>query len=629
MSKRKAQNAKLFYRIISFFLLFFFLLPIRVWAQGENVRVKYEAEYFLGTKGDARVVFKIKMKNLRSDVYVKKFTLAFPSSFEIDNLEAYGNGDIKLEPKVEEKGDRIVIAVELKNPSIGKGTENNIRLEFLQKKLIRIEGNIWEIILPTVERKGEEVEGYSVKVILPEGGKKKLSLAKPKPDLIQGRTIFWNDVKSKVLYAVFGSPQYYKLDLKYAVENPKLVPVFTYIAFPPETLYQKILIDSISPKPSEVKIDEDGNYLGKYFLKPKERLEVRFKGYAEVFSKPREEFYPVLRKRIEKQRPYLLRETKYWQLGDSVISVSKRNLSSREKARIIFNFVVNKLSYDFNKVSQRKILRLGATKALENPQSAVCTEFTDLFIALARENGILAREVQGFGYSQDRRFRPLSLITDVLHAWPEYYDEERKVWVPVDPTWQDTSGIDYFSSLDFNHIAFVIHGKSDIYPLPAGAYKIEDRKDVSILPVSFIPKEKVVLTASLKTDGILGSNYILQGQKEKLVLTFENKGNSFILGKKINIFTSNLDVEKKELNLDFLAPYQKKQFIFAVKGDKVGEGRLGVEIEGREILSKSIQVKPTWYKYFIFVAQNWLFLSFIFLIILFPLFLFFKAKKVE
>jgi transglutaminase-like putative cysteine protease len=56
----------------------------------------------------------------------------------------------------------------------------------------------------------------------------------------------------------------------------------------------------------------------------------------------------------------------------------------------------------------------------------VCLEFTDLFIAIARAAGIPAREIDGFGYTQNAINRPISIDEDILHAWPEYYDTAKK-----------------------------------------------------------------------------------------------------------------------------------------------------------------------------------------------------------
>ncbi|PIP14879.1 hypothetical protein COX47_02840, partial [Candidatus Roizmanbacteria bacterium CG23_combo_of_CG06-09_8_20_14_all_35_49] len=77
-----------------------------------------------------------------------------------------------------------------------------------------------------------------------------------------------------------------------------------------------------------------------------------------------------------------------------------------------------------------------------------------------------------------------------LHAWPEYYDSKSELWKPIDPTWENTSGIDYLSSFDLNHIVFVIHGKKPDYPLPAGMYKIDNSQDISIKPAASYPEEK-------------------------------------------------------------------------------------------------------------------------------------------
>ena len=92
-------------------------------------------------------------------------------------------------------------------------------------------------------------------------------------------------------------------------------------------------------------------------------------------------------------------------------------------------------------------------------------EFTDLFITIARSAGIPAREVNGFAYTENPDIQPLSLVNDVLHAWPEYYDSEKGVWIPVDPTWGSTTGgVDYFSKLDLRHFTFVVHGKDSTKP---------------------------------------------------------------------------------------------------------------------------------------------------------------------
>jgi len=59
---------------------------------------------------------------------------------------------------------------------------------------------------------------------------------------------------------------------------------------------------------------------------------------------------------------------------------------------------------------------------LDNTTNAVCLEYTDLFVTLARAAGIPSRSIEGFAYTKNSRLRPLSLVDDVLHAWVQYYD---------------------------------------------------------------------------------------------------------------------------------------------------------------------------------------------------------------
>ena len=126
--------------------------------------------------------------------------------------------------------------------------------------------------------------------------------------------------------------------------------------------------------------------------------------------------------------------------------------------------------------------------AVNFPNSSLCTEFTDLFVTLARHKNIPAREIEGFAYSNNSKIKPINQNSDVLHAWPEYYDSARQQWIQVDPTWEKTTnGIDYFNDLDLNHLTFVIHGFQSDFPLPPGSYK-KNSTDKSVF-VDFATEE--------------------------------------------------------------------------------------------------------------------------------------------
>jgi len=341
----------------------------------------------------------------------------------------------------------------------------------------------------------------------------------------------------------FGTRQTYALDLKYHLKNPNLFPIKTEIALPPQTNYQDVLIDSIIPNPDNVKIDQDGNWLAEYTLSPSQVLNISLIGEVNEMLNGRQEVLTSVG-----QANYV-KSQKYWETNAANIKEKAKSLLTPEE---IYQFVVGTLNYDFSRASSKKP-RLGGSAVLNNPTSAVCLEFTDLFITLARANGIPAREVDGFAFTNNSQTRPLSLSEDILHAWPEYYDSEKGAWVMVDPTWGNTTGgVDYFNTFDFDHIAFAIHGISSDYPIPAGGYKIDDtnnQKDVNVtLTKDFRPKQEFNVEVSSKTS-------LLPFLKNKGEITISNNGNSIINASNMKIESADLSLETNTLTVPAIPPF--------------------------------------------------------------------------
>lgn len=598
------------------FLFFFSFLPTSsVFAEEKFYTTQFQAEYFPNIFGESDVYLKIKITHHRSDVYVKEFNLIFSKNFVLSDIQAKDEeGEIPVILEKSEEGD-FKVKLSLLRPKIGKGSENNLFLFYKQKNLFKSAGNIWEIIIPVI--RDHPHSEFSAIFNLPEVTQKKLSIAKPKPDYISGKKIFWNNVKTKTIYAIFGESQFYETELNYHLLNPKSYPVYIDVAFPPETLYQKVYLQSISPLPSKVFIDEDGNYLGRYFLKPKEKKIINFLGTIEVLSTPQEEMLEYIKNKIEIQKKYLLTTPSFWQLDSS--SFSHPEIKNLKTIEDIYRYVVNKLTYNYQKVSIKN-QRVGANQVIKNPKEAVCMEFTDLFIGLAREKGIFAREINGYAYSFDSSFRPLSLVSDLLHSWPEYFDPDKKIWIPVDPTWEKTSGIDYFYSLDLNHIAFVIHGKDPIYPLAAGMYKIEDSKDVEVKVAEYIPKitKKIGIKERFSSNLLIGKNY-------KQSISFINQGNVFIKNENLWWQSQGIEIEPSKIKIDYLAPYQEINYQFNLKAKDIKrfpyQGKIVLYFEEKPIWEKKIKIVSSFSYFF---KNLVFFISGLFLVIF--LFKFLKKK---
>jgi len=608
MQKLKSK-LKSFLNTFNFLLVFltfaFLLLPFSGVLAAES-KTDYQVEYNLSQSQDSlssQVDFRIRITNLRSDIYVNKFAISFPNTFSITNLKTSDDNGF-ITPKIIIDENKTKIELEFSNPAVGKDSINTFFLNFDQANLFKINGKVWEVILPVIENTGSE--SYQVTVNLPEATSKKISIAKPKPDLVSENKIIWNNPKTKTIYAVFGDSQVYQTELTYNLKNEQIYPIMTEIAFPPDTVFQKTFIQSISPTPESVYQDEDGNYLGKYFLKPLENKTITYKSFIQIYAQSRDEVAPVVRGAINQQKNYLLTAKKYWQISQ----IDKiKNLTQPKE---IYDFVTNTLQYNYKKLnSQNK--RLGADLVLSNTDQAVCMEFTDLFITIAREKGIYSREIQGYGFSLDPKLQPLSLSSDILHAWPEYYDLKVENWIAVDPTWGNTSGIDYFSSFDLNHIAFVIHGKNSDYPMPAGMYKTENSRDVSIKPVVTDPVEK----KEIVIEGIDFPTTISDEKTYQGKFIIKNNGNSYLWQVPIEVKAKNITITKGKLIIPVLAPLEKKSINFdysSSEKNKRVQGILMINVLQKQLLEQKINIIPFIYTLIIKIFAILLGLSILFLV---------------
>lgn len=436
----------------------------------ELYKISNDSNYIITEDGQAHVLFQVVLTNTTSQNYPTSYKVKVGFS-SIDNVSAF-DPDGAIKPKITKMDDGQTIELVFNKKVVGKDKKLPFSLSFNTSDVAKKQGNIWEINIPPISHQSD-FEDYNVRVKVPS------SFGLPgyiKPDIYSADLLFTKENLGKSgISLAFGDKQYYNYKLTYHLKNKYLFPTQSEIALPPTTNYQKIIIDDISPKPINVREDMDGNWLAQYLLVPGKKIDVVVKGRAEVSLEPQKEELSL------EKKAFYLEKKPYWELNQKMIDEAVK-LKTPEA---IYNYVVNNLTYDLSRVSG-DVDRAGAKEVFLNKSSAVCLEFTDLFVALSRAAGIPAREIDGFAYTQNQKQRPLSNVKDILHAWPEYYDEKEHAWIMVDPTWGNTtSGIDYFHTLDFDHLAFVIKGINSQYPIPAGGYKIKGSENIKDVEVSF------------------------------------------------------------------------------------------------------------------------------------------------
>lgn len=546
---------------IATFFFFGVLFAPKVLAENEFI-ISYDVHYDVNDSGITKITQQISLKNQTNKYYASEYRLAVRNK-EIKNVVAKdGIGELPVTVNKSDVGYEIHVTFNEKIVGSGKVLRWNLSYEL--PDAAKHNGSIWEVAIPGIVQ-SETIGNYSITLVVPRSFGDP-SFLSPQPSKIDGaddtyQYRFDQEIVTKSgVSAIFGNVQRFSFSLTYHLANPNLVPVYSEIALPPDTAYQNVIYTDVTPHPRDVRVDEDGNYIAKYELARGQKMDVKASGVFEIKQVSKRVVVPLTdvarRKYLEPQR--------YWEVTNPLVLEKAKELNN---PRSIYQFVTQYLTYDQDRLNGNKIERLGAVTSLSRPNNAVCMEYTDLFIALARAAGVPAREVNGFAYTSDARFRPVSLKNnaDILHSWPEYWSEEDG-WVPVDPTWGSTTGgVNYFDQMDFNHIAFAIHGYSSTMPYPAGAYKYDSNQGPDIT-VQFA-KDKPLGESHIEISLAIAQNLTsgLEGSGKVIV---RNSGNIATSAGTIELKSSGIKILGPESVLVGIVPaYANREIEFVIKSD--------------------------------------------------------------
>jgi transglutaminase-like putative cysteine protease len=485
MLYKKEAIIVLLFSIIPFFGSAFVFNKIAY--SGNDFSFEIESKYSLVSENHLEVFFVSTITNLNQEVVLSQQSIE--TGFE-DIYDVTANSDNKqLKPEISSTAG--VINVTYPNPIVGKGITYKVAINYKTTYGLRKKGSVLEISIPKVTR-SNDIQGYTVTILSPKifgipsfsSPSKYILTENEKYNLF----LFPSDtVFDTGINMYFGDFQNYSFEIYYEIVNDSLIKKSMGVPLPPTIQnYQQSFIKKITPSPESIKIDNDGNYLAYYSVQPNGKITVLATGFATVKGY---KFNSSLSKRIDELptnvKVEFTKSLPFWDSENAKIKETAQkyfnaNLTTYQNAEALYKFVINTLDYDTNNKNRN---RLGAIKALESRGPAVCVEYSDLLIALYRSVGIPSREVQGFAYSEDLSAKPVSLIfdkeLDLLHSWVQFYDSSFG-WVSVDPTWGDTSGLDYFNNMDLNHLSFVIKGESSTSPLPPGFYKDKENNSKQI-----------------------------------------------------------------------------------------------------------------------------------------------------
>ncbi len=577
-------TSTMFKKLLALFLCtFYFILCTSVaHAEGE-FKTDIDVSYKVQGSGITTVTNNITLENLFTNLYATAYTLVLDNIKPTNLVASEGGKNLPFDIKTEGSKTNIIIA--FPDSLVGKGSKRIFSVSYDDPTIAQRTGEVWEISIPRLSS-DSTFSSYKLSFFVPNSFGDEAYIS-PNPekretkDGFKAYTFNKESVSKTGVMAGFGQFQVFSFNLIYHLENPLVKSAVIEIALPPDTSLQKVYFSKLEPKPNNIRVDEDGNWLATFILSPRQRVDIKAEGSVQIFAGSRS--FSVS---SEHTLASNILPTDFWQSSDPVIlQLAQKYKTPKE----IYDFVVGFLSYDFERVKPNAV-RLGALEAIKNPKTAICMEFTDLFIAIARAAKIPAREINGFAYTENPKIQPLSLVSDILHSWPEYWDSNKKTWFSIDPTWASTTGgIDYFNKLDLRHFAFVIHGADSQKPYPPGSYKLgpNPQKDVFVnfgqLPIERSPKITIVSEVEK----------LIPFMPQKILVTITNTGVSASYNLTPQIFFDNKLVESK--NIQVLPPYGNFSFSLKIPFSFLGRNtpnivRITASDEKLEIQGAKVEV---------------------------------------
>ncbi len=588
-------------------VLFFCIVPsVKASNNVQPFSLSGNFTYELTSNGSVKVREEIVIRNVTTETYAPSFSFD-TDGFTPTDITVYESG---LAAKVIQKDEHTYEAT-FKRPALGLGANKKVTILFTDESLVTKHGKVVEIKIPRVKNASQftslktvlrvSLDDAQTFHIFPQTtGVKNGSFMEYSLDL--------SKTSESPVTAYLGDVAAFDFTLNYPFINTSYFPREVTFAIPPDTATQKVYLEQFSDMPESLTYDSDGNWIGKLTLKAKEQKTFTVSGTIFVFASAQDDFPAINQEAIKLNTS----PQKYWESNDPQIHELAQRLKTPQA---IYDYVVHNLSYDYTKTA-RPQERLGAKLSLSKKTEAICMEFTDLFIAIARAAGIPAREVNGFAISEDS-MRPRALGGDVLHSWPEYYDTVSGQWIQVDPTWGNTTGgVDYFSHFDLNHITFVIHGASSTLPQTPGTYETTDpNSDLIHIEPSAKGVESETTTPTIAVSPVGFSLW-----SQTYTVTVENSSGHALYNIPVSVQADNTNIVTK--NIPSILPYSKSSFSI-----NLYPGFFGSKLPARlqiESLKETIEIPVS--KTAILIAHLFVLMM---PIVLLPIMIYFIAKHAK
>lgn len=384
------------------------------------------------------------------------------------------------------------------------------------------------------------------------------------------------------LSIVFGEKLLYKFDINKVFSNTLKDDNQTFeIYVPSDTPTQTIIWEEISPTPTSSLKDEDGNYIFKYIIKPKETANCKISGYI-LKTQDLET--------TEETSSFLTQKTGYWSITNNtefrrintflerkglVLPPNFEDVEMLEDSqkdlfyKYIYQYVIERLNYNEEiPLGIESSSRIGAQTLIEAPNNASNVDYSDFYITLLRSYNVPSRLVVGYvsnitGYTSDGFY----------HHWVEYLDTNQNRWVTADPFLEEYFNKNLYGSPFLDHITIIRRGKSAVAP------KISFFQDTDFIVKTETTKD---IQPQFSIDALFAiENFSITKPYAKGLLKLKNEGNIALN----NIIISKSNIENlikytdpiKNMQSDILLPNQENFLQFNIPHDKINSTNIFVE----------------------------------------------------
>ncbi len=503
--------------------------------EAKDLELTYNNEYFLENTDSIRVINTHVIKNNSEDTILRKentevFVITHLKSnldtlkSSVDTIKVTAEGKT-LPFEIEYQGDYAFVKVEYPRKVLNNDSLV-ILLEYQNFGLLEKAGMLYDIYIPGVPKDTEfELENQTIKLnttvyindaIFPE---ENFVLPKPSAETLldNGYKKYFFDsetILGKTIWIQRGLKQFYQFKLtqkftptmgndiglrnEYALVLPRDVDNLE--------IYQKVYFDQIQPLPDWIEKDADGNLIAYFKIPSSLSGEIVVTGIVEVgitgdvldeASSGSLADYDIT------ALDYALGSAEYWEVDSLEIKKEASELLGNKTNvyQILdntFDFVTDSIDYSDIKrlgINQRQ----GALRTLQNG-SGVCMEYADLFLALARAQGIPTRAV--FGYGFDPREESSSQQT---HQWVTSYIPKLNKWYDLDVTWGDSGQVAEGGNLNHFYTHIVSSGPNALPDVSVNIFGTKD--EVSLPQYEITAKSEEPNIVNMTTQEDLINNY--------------------------------------------------------------------------------------------------------------------------